>query len=494
MSGAARRVVHGRSQNRRRMTAIRKSSGGTGSVVSTIAFLLTSGGMQGALAETISDALIKLYNNNPDISEQRANVRVRDEDVPKAATGMRPKASIAVNGGPQRTYIKAPAGIDQFSSRRYQEDEYSGNPRSGTFNLQQPIFDGGKTRNAISQAESGVMAARATLRQAEQVALQKGATAFVDVLRDAAVLRLKKNNIAVLREQLRVTRDRQEFGEVTRTDVAQADAALAQAESEFTAAEGALQNSMAVYEQVIGEAPVRLEPPPPLEGLIPISRDDAIEEGLKEHPSVVQALHEIDAAESAVKVAEAQLMPTASVGAQIIQQYDSYFGYPGTRQFGAQALAQLNVPLYQGGGEYSGIRQAKEQLGQARIHLNTVRNAVRAAVVQGYAQFVTARSELAFNMKAVKAAETALRGIRDEAAFGQRTTFDVLNAQQKLVEARVNVVTAQRNIIVGSYATLAAMGRLSVAMLRLEVAPYDPAAHLEEVKGKWFGVSTPAQP
>jgi outer membrane protein len=313
-------------------------------------------------------------------------------------------------------------------------------------------------------------------------------------LRDAAVLRLRKNNIAVLREQLRVTRDRQEFGEVTRTDVAQADAALAQAESEFTAAEGALQNSKAVYEQVIGEAPARLEPPPSLEGLIPISRDDAIEEGLKEHPSVVQALHEIDAAESAVKVAEAQLMPTASVGAQIIQQYDSYFGYPGTRQFGAQALAQLNVPLYQGGGEYSGIRQAKEQLGQARIHLNTVRNAVRAAVVQGYTQFITARAELVFNVKAVKAAETALKGIRDEAAFGQRTTFDVLNAQQKLVEARVDVITAQRNIIVGSYATLAAMGRLSVAMLGLDVAPYDPAVHLEEVKGKWFGVSTPAQP
>lgn len=447
-----------------------------------------------ARADSISNALVKVYNNNPDIDEQRANVRVRDEEVPKAASGMRPKASIAISGGPQRTYIKAPAGFDLFSSRRFQEDKYSGNPRNGTFSLQQPIFDGGKTHNSISQAESAVMAARATLRQTEQTALQRGATAFVDVLRDTAVLRLRKNNILVLREQLRVTRDRYQFGEVTLTDVAQAEGALAQAESDYTAADGALQNSMGVYEQIIGEAPKRLDPPPALDRFIPASRQDAIEEALRDHPSVVQALHEIDAAEAAVKIAESQLLPTASVGAQVIQQYDSFFGYPNTRQFGAQALGQLNVPLYQGGGEYSSIRQAKEQLGQARIHVITVRNAVRAALIQGYSQFQAAKSELAFDLKAVRAAEIALKGVRDEAAFGQRTTFDVLNAQQKLLEARVNVVTAQRNIIAGTYATLAAMGRLSAALLRLDVTPYDPEVHLEQVKNKWIGLSTSSQP
>lgn len=455
-------------------------------------FLLSSGwilSVSSAGAETIAEALAKVYRDNPDIGEQRAHVRVRDEDVPKAATGWRPKASISINGGPQRTYIKAPAGFDQFKTRRYQEDEYSGVPRNGTFNFQQPIFDGGRTTNAVSQAESQVLAARAALRQTEQTVLQKGATAYVDVLRDTAICRLRRNNIAVLREQLRVTRDRQQFGEVTITDVAQAEAALAQAESDYRASQGALENSVAVYQEIVGDPPGRLEAPPSLQALLPRSRQDAIEQALVEHPSVVEALHQIDSSESAVKVAEAQLLPTASIGVQVIQQYDSYFAYPHTRQFGAQAVAQLNVPLYQGGGEYSSIRQAKEQTGQARIHLISVRNAIRVAVVQSYAQFETARAELAFNTKAVKAAEVALRGVRDEAAFGQRTTLDVLNAQQSLINARVNVITAQRNLIVGNYAILASMGRLSVAVLKLDVAPYQPELHLEQVRGKWFGVS-----
>jgi outer membrane protein len=444
-----------------------------------------------ARAETMSGALAKAYLTNSDLDEQRANVRVRDEDVPRAATGMRPHASFSVNGGPQRTIIRQPAGFDTLHNRVYSPDKYSGLPKNGTFSMQQPVFDGWKTDNSVRQAESGVHAARAQLRQSEQEVLENAATAYMNVQRDTAVATLRKNNIAVLKEQLRVTRDRQIFGEVTLTDVAQAETALAQANADSVAALGALENSVAAYVRVIGEAPKRLEPAPSIEKRLPASRDDAILAAMTQHPAVIGAQHQVDAAESAVKVAEAQLLPTASVGAQVIQQYDSYLAYPGTRQFSAQILGQLNVPLYQGGGEYAGVRQAKEQLGQARIHAETQRRAVRAAVVQAFSQLTAARAAVKFNQVAVKSAETALTGVRNEAAFGQRTTYDVLNAQQQLLKARVDLVTSQRDQIVGAYTVLSAIGRLSVKTLDLDAPTYDPAEHFEQVKDKWFGLSTP---
>jgi outer membrane protein len=441
-------------------------------------------------AQSIGDTLTKIYNENPDIDEQRAKVRVRDEDVPKAMTGMRPKATINVYGGPQRTTIKAPAGIDQFSSRRYQLDQYSGYPTTGTFKLDQPIFDGGKTRNSIRQAESGVFAARGELQALEQETLLKGATSYMDVFRDTAVLRLKKNNISVLQHQLKVTQDRYEFGEVSMTDVAQAQTALAKAQSEQSTANGTLLKSIANYQKIVGENPQKLLPVRSLENMLPKNQEEAIEIALHDNPYVKTSLHNVDAADAGVKVAEAALLPTASVGGQVLQSLDSYFGYPNTRQFGGQALATLNIPLYQGGGEYTAIRQSKEQLGQAKIHVDSVRNEIRAKVIEGYAQYLSAKASVEFGERAVKSAEMALRGVRDESAFGQRTTQDVLNAQQALLEARVNLISAQHDKIIGTYTALAAIGRLSVRDLQLDVNPYDPNRHYEQIKDKWFGVST----
>ncbi len=446
----------------------------------------------GVRGESMSGALFKTYQNNPNLNEQRANVRVRDEDIPKAWASARPQAGFQSSAGPQRVGIKEPNGFGQYGGRAYMSDEYSGLPRNMTLTVTQPIFDGWKTRSSVQQAESGVFAARADARQAEQEALQKGATAYMNVLRDTAVVNLRKNNIAVLQEQLRITRNRQELGEVTMTDVAQAEAALAQGRSDHAAAFGALQNSVATYVQIVGEEPKRLEPAPALEALLPKSREEAINEAFVEHPSIVSAEHQVDAAEAAVHVAEAALMPTASVGVQGIQLYDSYFGYPHTRQVSGQFLAQLNVPIYQGGGEYAGIRQAKEKLGQARIHADVQRASVRAAVVQAYSQFNTAKAAIKFDGAAVKAAETALRGVRDEAAFGQRTTYDVLKAQQDLLDARVNLVTSQRDLVVGSYAILAASGRLSLETIEPDAQTYDLQLHFEQVKDNWIGLSTPA--
>lgn len=445
-----------------------------------------------ANAETITGAMAKAYSNNPDLNEQRANVRVRDEDIPKAAAGMGPRASASVSGGPQFTDLRQPANLFTNSTRSFYSGKFYGYPRTASVFISAPVFDGWRTANSVRQAESGVFAAREMMRGSEQDTLLNAVTAYMNVLRDTAVLALRKNNIIVLNEQLRVTRDRVAVGEVTITDLAQAQAALAKAYADLAVAEGSLENSMADYVRVIGEKPARLEPARSIEVLLPKSREKAIEDAMTQHPAVAGALHQIDAAEAAVKVAEGALMPTAAINLQVNQQLDSYLGIPGTRQLSAAVAGQINVPFYQGGGEYSSIRQAKEQLGQAREHALAQRNAVRAIVAQAFSQHKAAKASIQAMIIAVKSAETALRGVRNEAFFGQRTTLDVLNAQRDLLEARVSLVTAQRDQTVAAYAILAATGVLSAALVAPETPIYQPQKHFEQVKGKWFGLDTPS--
>jgi outer membrane protein len=435
--------------------------------------------------------MARAYRNNPDLNQTRASVRARDEEVPKAAAGMRPKASISGSFGPQFSTVKIPAGRDNFGNRAYSSDEFLGYPRGATLNVSQTLFDGGRTANSVRQAQSSVFAARVGLRQTEQTILQTTATAYMNVLRDTAILQLRKSNLRVLGEQLRLTRDRFDVGEVTRTDVAQAEASESQARSDVYTAESQLKISVASYRQVVGAGPQRLEPAQSVERLLPKSLDAAVEAAQAESPAVVNAQHQIDAAELAVKVAEAALSPTVSATAQVGPQYDSFLGFPNTRQFSAQATGQLNVPIYQGGVEYAAVRQAKEQLAQARLAADVQRDGVRVSVVTGYAQLDAARASIVSNQAAVKAAEIALMGVREEAQVGQRTTLDVLNAQLALLNARVNLVVAQRDRVVASYAALAAVGRLSAEFLRLDTAAYEPAAHYEQVKDRWFGLDTP---
>lgn len=445
-----------------------------------------------AQAETLKAALARAYSGNPDLNQQRANVRARDEDAPKAAAGMRPRASISANAGPQYSNIKIPAGRNVTTGdRSYLFDQYLGHPRGAALNLSQTLYDGGRTGAAVRQAEAGVDAARATMRLTEQATLQNGATAYMNVLRDTAVLDLRKNNVAVLEQQLRQTRDRFDVGEVTRTDVAQAEATLAQARTEFYGAQAQLKSTAASYRQIIGVEPKNLQPAQPVEKLLPRTLEQALSIALVEHPGVGAAIHQAESAEHAVKLAESALAPTLSVGAQLTQQYDSFLGSPATRQFSASATGQLNVPIYQGGAEYASIRQAKEQLGQARFNADVQRDSVRASVVSSYGLLDTAKSSILSGQAAVKAAEIALQGVREEAQLGQRTTLDVLNAQYALLNARVSLIVAQRDRVVASYAVLGSIGRLSAAMLDLDVAIYDPRVHFEEVKDRWIGIDAP---
>ncbi len=477
------------------MTAVVSTKGASVLLSSGLVFLVSS---EDLFAETLRSALTRAYYGNPDLNQSRANVRVRDEDAPKAIAGLRPKASITAQVGAQYAAIKMPfgggssqqAGAAPGASGDFQQT-YVGYPRGTTLNLQQTLFDGFRTENSVRQAESGVFVARSTMRLTEQATLQNGATAYMNVLRDTAVLSLRKNNISVLEEQLKQARDRFQVGEVTRTDVAQAEASLALARSEFYAAQAQLKTSVANYRQIIGAEPKHLEPGRSLEPLLPKSLEQAIAIALVEHPGVTAAFHQVDAAALAIKVAEGALMPSFSVKGEVSNQYDSFLGLPGSKQFTAVASAQLNVPLYQGGAEYASIRQAKEQLGQARLNADLQRDSVRASVVSSYGLLETAKASIISGQAAVKAAETALAGVREEAKVGQRTTLDVLNAQQALLNARVNLVTSQRDRVVASYAALGSIGRLSARELNLAVNFYDPTIHFDQVRNQWFGMDPP---
>ena len=298
----------------------RDFSTGLGIVALVMSFIGFPG--QGAVAETLNSALARAYSGNPEINQQRSGVRAQDEDTTNALAGMRPKAGLAASIGPEFSTIKIPSGRTATGQRAYFADEYLGKPRSATLSVSQTIFDGGRTQSAVRQAESGVFAARANLGASEQTILQNGVNAYMDVLRDTAILGLRKNNNAVLEEQLRHTRVRYQFGEVTAADVAQAEAALARGRSDFYGAQAILQMSGATYRQVVGVEPKRLEPAGTVEKLLPKSVENAVSLALLEHPAVVAALHQVDAAEEAVKLAESALAPTLALGAQVSPQGD----------------------------------------------------------------------------------------------------------------------------------------------------------------------------
>ena len=286
------------------------------------------------------------------------------------------------------------------------------------------------------------------------------------------------------------TRDRFQVGEVTRTDVAQAEMSLAGAKADFAVAQSNLETSIASFRRLIGVDPKQLQPAQPIERLLPRTLGQSISTGLAEHPQIVGALHAVDQAMAQVKVAEGALLPTAGLTGSVQQSNDTS-GFPGYDMWSASVVGQINIPIYQGGAEYAAIRQAKETLGQSRLAVDSARIVVRGAVSTAWGQLAAARASITAYQAAVKAAEVALNGVREEAKVGQRTTLDVLNAQQTLLNARVQLVTAQHDRVVASYAVMAAVGRLSAENLGLGVVAYDPSIHYDQVKNKFFGWSTP---
>jgi outer membrane protein len=438
-------------------------------------------------AETMRSALVKAYQNNPQLNAQRANARSIDENVPQALSGYRPKLSITSSVGEQ--YVSLTSKSPSSFGPVYANTANFLSPWTVGITGAQTLFDGFQTTNRTRAAESQVSGAREALRVMEQTILLNAATAYMDVLRDTANLEVQRSNIRVLQETLRQTRDRFNVGEVTTTDVAQAEAQLAAGQSAELAAESTLTTSKANYRQIILVEPVNLAPGSPVDRFFPKTLAASIDLGLTENPNVTSAMHGVDVSFLQVKINEGALLPvvTAQIAAQ--QQSEPFPGL--TTEFLATATANVTIPIYQGGSEYSLIRQSKESLAQQRLTLDLTRNQVRQAVVQAWGQLEAAKAQVVAAQSQVTSSEVALNGVREEARVGQRTTLDVLNAQQALVNARVALLTAQHDRVVASYNVLSAVGRLSPRVLGLPTPVYDPMVHYQQVRDAWIGVRTP---
>lgn len=444
-----------------------------------------------AAADTVQSALMQAYQNNPSLNAQRAALRATDENVPQALSGYRPRLSVVVNGGYNYTSVLTPAGgspaVAGATSFTTTNQPYLSGGVSAV--ASQTLFDGFQTANRVRQAESQVDGARATLRVTEQQVLLDAVTAYMNLLRDEAILELNRHNVEVLTDELQQTRERFKVGEVTRTDVAQAESRLAAGRASLLGAQSNDVTSQANYRRVIGVAPGKLNPGTPVDRLSPSTLGAAIAAGEQQSPSVRAAAYGVDIAELAVKISEGSLYPNLSVSVNVSENVNPQYNV--NRQFLASAIGQLTIPIYQGGGEYAAIRQSKETLGQQRLNLDVNRDQARATVVQSWGQLIAARAQILATTTQVDAAATALDGVRQEARIGERTTLDVLNAQQELVNARVALVTAQHDRVIASYTLLAAVGALSAKRLGLPIVTYNPQLHYDQVRDAWVGVRTP---
>jgi outer membrane protein len=458
----------------------------TGAAAAVLLLALT--GPTPVLADTIEAALVRAYQNNPQLNAQRASVRSTDENVPQALSGYRPRVAVTASAGYQYTDVLTTAG--GTPTQLVRTDVHGANaPRSVGATVTQTLYNGQITANRTRAAESQVSGAREGLRVLEQTVLLAAATIYMDYLRDAAIVEVQRSNVRVLEQTLKQTNDRFNVGEVTRTDVAQSEAQLAAGKTQLLTADANLVTTRANFRRIIGNEPQNLAPGSPVDRFLPGTLPGAVDLGLTQNPNVTAAMFGIDISYLQTKINEGALLPTVTLQGSVQQSYEQTQTI--FRSFGASAIAQLSIPVYQGGAEYALIRQSKETLAQQRLFLEQTRDQTRANVVTAWGQLVAGKAQVASAQSQVTASEIALNGVREEAKAGQRTTLDVLNAQQALVNARVALVTAQHDRVVASYAVLNSIGRFSPQVMNLATTVYDPSVHYHQVRDSWYGVRTP---
>ena len=415
-------------------------------------------------ARSLTDALIAAYQNSPQLEVNRAALRGQDETVPLARAGMRPNVSLDGNGTLAINSGQPGAITDTWQAG---------------LNASLVLYDSGQTPAAIESAKAGIMAARAGLKAVEQSVLLNAATAYLDVRRDMQFVELSENNVRVLREQVQAVNDRFAVGEVTRTDVSQAEARLAASQAGLSASQGGLAISSQNFLAAVGTPPIHLSSPPPIPDL-PDSLSSAIAIATGEHPSIVGARFAQDSARFDLERSKGRSGPSVSMSGQLgLQTGDST-----DHNLVAGASISLNgtIPLYQGGTLESLERQATAILDQRKFELQSVARSVQQQVAIAWANLGVARATIAAGQQQIEAATIAHDGVRVEATLGTRTTLDVLNAEQELLTARSNLVSAQRDEYVAAYNLLAAMGLLTVSHLQLGIPSYDPDVNYNRVQ------------
>ncbi len=426
---------------------------------------------------SLQEALGLAYTTNPQLGAAQAGLRATDENVAIANSKWRP--SISAMG----TYSYQDIRVSR------DPDHKVTHPIQAQLGLQQELFRGGRTYAEIGKAKANVRAARADLLASEQTVLLAAATAYMDVVRDAAITNLRRHNVDVLRRQKDSTALEFKAGSLTRTDVAQAEARLAGAQAALTAAEGQLAISRATFVQVIGRPAETLEERPAAPSTLPADEGAAQQVAERNNPALIQAQEQAKAADYAVDEAVGAMLPEANLqaGYQYSQQSYASSLSPGLVSQGLAAQLQVNIPLYQAGAEFAAVRQAKQQRAQAQLNVSVTDRQVRSAVASAWNVYQAALANIDSNEATAKSNEIAFTGVSKEQRVGGRTILDVLNAQQELLNAQVSVVTSRRDATVAGFQVLAAAGLLTAKNLGLKVTIYDPLAHYDDNAARWVG-------
>ncbi|MFM9865218.1 MAG: TolC family outer membrane protein [Micropepsaceae bacterium] len=432
-----------------------------------------------ASADTLLDALVKTYQTNPQLLAERANLRATDEEVSQAIAQWRPRIEISADYAKTHSESKTD-GLPRSLSRT--------EPWSADVTATQTVFAGGRILAQRRQADANVKAGRARLHSTEQSVFLGTISSYMNVVRDEAVLKLNEANTQLLKKQLEAAQARFDVGEITRTDVAQAEARLAAGTASETSAQATLKASRLAFERSVGEAPGSLDAKPKAPA-VPETEVQAREIANVQNPGLVGARAQEDSARYGIDFAVGQMLPTVTVSAS--------YGRSGQERGPAETIgddsrlvATARVPLYQGGAEWSAVRQAKEFNNRARLNVEDARRATDEGVQNAWEAYRAAKASSEANRQQVKAAEIAFEGVEQEQQVGSRTTLDVLNQQQELLNARVALVRTERDEVVASYSLLSAVGKLTAQDLELPVQFYDPVGNYDMQTWRPFGGAT----
>jgi len=456
----------------------RRASGFLGALIfaATVATVYAHPVLAQSQSQPLVDALTAAYMNNPTLLARRARLRSTDEGVPQALSSWRPDVSMSLDGGYSDVHNTNGTGSARDQWR---------NSAGYSFDVTQPLFRGGRTLASTSQAENSIRAERARLLGVEQTILLDAISAYMDVFRDEAVLNLNINNEQVLSRQLEATRDRFEVGEITRTDVHQAEARRAQAKADRIQSEGDLEASRAAYLNVVGEAAPGGLVAPDLPDDLPETKDAALKISAVKSPSLIAAeFDRLGALDNADEV-WGELLPELDLTAG----YSSAF--EGAAEQGridtAEIALSLSIPIYQQGAVYSRLREARQDAAEQAFTVDEQRRAAVETASRAWEALQTAKARVVSFQAQIEANVVALEGVQREASVGSRTVLDVLDAEQEMLDSRVSHVRARRDEMVATYEVMSALGQLTARDLKLPVTLYDPREHYREVREKWFG-------
>ena len=425
-------------------------------------------------AEKLEEALAFAYENNPDLLAARANLRKVDEGVPAAKSGWRPTVTSSLSLGASQTNSDSGGTSSDTSSF----------PGSLSLSVNQSVYDGGRTEISVRQAETNVQTERSRLFTAEQNVMLSGATAFVDVISARSVVELQTNNLNRLEKQLEATRERFKVGEVTRTDVAQAEARVDRAKADKIKATGDLTSSNSTYQRVFGKRAGELQPPEEVKDL-PSEITEAVNYALENNFSLIAAKFEELSALDGVSLSQSSLRPTVTVSGSASHSETS--GDADSSSTSLSLNANISIPLYQAGAVYSGIRSAKEEANRRRILVEAARRNVIETSSKAFTAWTTARAQAEALEAEVASAEIALEGVEQEALVGARTVLDVLDAEQERLSAQVRLVRASRDNFVAAYTLLSALGKLTAKSLGLPVEIYNYDKNFVRVRNLYYG-------